>query len=84
MAVNARAHAGVDGGDITTSIEEVAALQFPFGRFPSVTYQGVGKDDVRRGGLVEVLIIDIEVDAQFLRRKYPYIAFVRMCEQSRL
>lgn len=84
MAVNARAHAGVDGRNITTSIEEVAALQFPFGRFPSVTYQGVGKDDVRHGGLVEVLIIDIKVDAQFLRRKYPYIAFVRMCEQSRL
>ena len=84
MAVNARAHAGVDGRDITTSIEEVAALQFPFGRFPSIAYHGVGKDDIRRGGFVEELIIDIEVDAQFLRRKYPYIAFVRMCEQSRL
>lgn len=84
MAVNARAHAGVDGRDITTSIEEVVALQFPFGRFPSVTYQGVGKDDVWGRSLVEVLVTDIEVDAQFLGREYPYLAIVRMGEQSGL
>ena len=81
MAVDAGTHAGMDGRDVAAGIEEVAAFQFPFGCLVGIAYQSVGKDDVRGSGLVEVLIIDIEVDAQFLGREYPYLAVMRMGEQ---
>ena len=83
MAVDARTHGGMNGRNVTTSIKEVAALQFPFGCFASIAYQSVGKYDVRGRGLVEVLIIDIDVDAQFLGREYPYLAVVGVGKQSR-
>ena len=83
MAVDARAHARMNGRGVTMSIKEVAELQFPFGCLASVAYLSVGKDDVRGRGLVEVLIIDIEVDAQFLGREYPYLAVVGVGKQSR-
>ena len=82
MAVDAHTHAGMNGRNVTTGIKEVAALQFPFGCLASVAYQSVGKDDVRGRVLVEVLIIDIEVDAQFLGREYPDLAVVRMGKQA--
>ena len=34
------------------------------------------------GGLVEVLIINVEVDVHFLRWEYPYPAVVKECEQG--
>ena len=82
MAVDARAHAGMNGRNVMTSIKDVAALQFPFGCLAGIAYQRIGKDNVWGGGLVEVLIIDVEVDAQFLGREYPYLAIVRMGEQN--
>ena len=78
MAVDARAHAGMNGRNITTSIKDVAALQFPFGCLAGVAYQSVGKDEVWGRSLVEVLVTDIEVDAQFLGWEYPYLAVVRV------
>ena len=83
MAVDARAHAGMNGRNVTTSIKDVAALQFPFGCLAGIAYQRIGKDNVWGGGLAEVLIIDVEVDAQFLGREYPYLAVVGVGKQSR-
>lgn len=82
MAVDAGTHAGMDGRDIAAGIEEVAALQLPFSCFAGVAYQRIGKDDVWRRCLVEVLIIDVEVDAHSLCREYPYLAVVGVCDQS--
>ena len=80
--IDSGAHVGMNGHDVTASIEKIVALQFPINGLACVTYQSISKYDIRSGQFVEIPIIDIEVNAQSLRWEYPNLAVMRVCAQG--